>query len=175
MGYSLMIVPFDFANHNKIAAQQFFDNYAFFELTPKRAKEYFLWFKNEIPNRITMLWEYMKEERPESQPFDYSPESLIPLWDWYETKIKQAPKTKKEIEYSVSKYPKWMEENIRKITMKYTDETLSLALDISIYYGETIIKNYPNMYWGHFTRPKRELFANKPVILKLNNKYLYVC
>ena len=59
-----------------------------------------------------------------------------------------------------------MEENIRKITMKYTDETLSLALDIPIYYGETIIKNYPNMYWGHFTRPKREFFANKPVILK---------
>ena len=40
MSYSLMIAPFDFANHNKIAAQQFFDNYAFFELTPKRAKEY---------------------------------------------------------------------------------------------------------------------------------------
>ena len=95
MSYSLMIAPFDFANHNKIAAQQFFDNYAFFELTPKRAKEYFLWFKNEIPNRITMLWEYMKEERPESQPFDYSPESLIPLWDWYETKIKQVPQTRK--------------------------------------------------------------------------------
>lgn len=55
----------DFANHNKIAVQQFFDNYAFFELTPKRAKEYFLWFKDEIPNRTTMLWEYMKQERPE--------------------------------------------------------------------------------------------------------------
>ena len=41
MSYSLMIAPFDFANHNKIAARQFFDNYAFFELTPKRAKEYF--------------------------------------------------------------------------------------------------------------------------------------
>ena len=50
MSYSLIIAPFDFANHNKIAAQQFFDNYAFFELTPKRAKEYFLWYKNEIPN-----------------------------------------------------------------------------------------------------------------------------
>ena len=41
MSYSLMTAPFDFANHNKIAARQFFDNYAFFELTPKRAKEYF--------------------------------------------------------------------------------------------------------------------------------------
>lgn len=69
--------------------------------------------KNEIPNRITMLWEYMKEERPESQPFDYSPESLIPLWDWYETKIKQVPQTRKKIEYNVSRYPKCMEENVR--------------------------------------------------------------
>lgn len=173
MSYSLMIALFDFADHKKIAAQQFFDNYAFFELTPKRAKEYFLWFKNEIPNRITMLWEYMKEERPESQPFDYSPESLIPLWDWYETKIKQVPQTRKEIEYNVSRFPKWMEENVRKITMKYTDETLSLALDISIYLGETVIKNYPNLYWGHFARPKRELFVNKPVIMKLKSKLKY--
>ncbi len=28
MAYSLMIAPFDFANHDRIAAQQFFDNYA---------------------------------------------------------------------------------------------------------------------------------------------------
>ena len=48
MSYSLMIAPFDFANHNKIAAQQFFDNYAFFELTPKQAKEYFTCVPQEI-------------------------------------------------------------------------------------------------------------------------------
>ena len=42
MAYSLMIAPIDFAGHQKIAARQFFDNYAFFELTPKQAKEYFL-------------------------------------------------------------------------------------------------------------------------------------
>lgn len=95
-----------------------------------------------------MLWEYMKQERPESQPFDYSPESLIPLWDRYETRIKQVSKSKKEMEYEVSRYPKWMEENVRKITMKYTDETLSLALDISIYLGKVVIKNYPQLYWG---------------------------
>jgi hypothetical protein len=172
-GYTLMIAPFDFARHHKIAAQQFFDNYAFFELIPKKADEYFLWFQKEIPGRIALLWEYMKKERPETQPFDYSPESLIPLWDWYETKIKQVPKSKKEIDYEVSRYPKWMEENVRKITMKFTDETLSLALDIAIYLGETIIKNYPNLYWGHFSRPKRELFVNKPVILKLKSKRMY--
>ena len=85
----------------------------------------------------------MKRECPEAKLFDYSPESLIPLWEWYETKIEQVPMTAKEIEYHVSKYPKWIEEEIRKETMKYTDETLSLALDISIYLGEIILKSYP--------------------------------
>ena len=173
MAYSLMIAPIDFAGHRKIAARQFFDNYAFFELTPKQAKEYFLWYKGEIPNRIALLWEYMKQECPEAEPFDYSPESLIPLWEWYETKIEQVPMTAKEIEYQVSKYPKWIEEEIRKETMKYTDETLSLALDISIYLGEIILKSYPNLYWGHRVRPKNEFSANRPVILKLVGKRTY--
>lgn len=159
MAYSLMIAPIDFAGHQKIAARQFFDNYAFFELTPKQAKEYFLWYKSEIPNRIALLWEYMKQECPEAEPFDYSPESLIPLWEWYETKIEQVPMTAKEIEYQVSKYPKWIEEEIRKETMKYTDETLSLALDISIYLGEIILKSYPNLYWGYRAKPKNEFSA----------------
>ena len=174
MSYSLMIAPFDFANHDRIAAHQFFDNYAFFELTPKRAKEYFLWYTSEIPNRIALLWEYMKQDRPETEPFDYSPESLLPLWEWYETKIEQVPMSKKEIEYQVAQYPKWIENEIRKeVILKYTDETLSLALDISIYLGETVLKNYQNLYWGYRTKPKNEFSANRPVILKLASKRPY--
>ncbi len=173
MAYSLMIAPFDFANHDRIAAQQFFDNYAFFELTPKQAKEYFLWYTSEIPNRITLLWEYMKQERPESEPFDYSPESLLPLWEWYEQKIEQIPMTAEEIERRVRVFPKYLESEIRKNTKKFTDETLYLALDISIYLGETVIKNYPNLHWGHFTRPRRDLSAKKPVMLELKSKRKY--
>ena len=81
--------------------------------------------------------------------------------------------SKKEIEYKVSIKPKWMEENVRKNTMKFTDESLSLALDISTYLGETVVKNYPNLHWGYFTRPRRELFARRPVILGLNGRVNY--
>ena len=55
----------------------------------------------------------------------------------------------------------------------YTDETLSLALDISIYLGEIILKSYPNLYWGYRARPKNEFSANRPVILKLVGKRAY--
>ena len=170
MSYSLMIAPFDFANHDRIAARQFFDNYAFFELTPKQAKKYFLWYTSEIPNRITLLWEHMKKDRPEAERFDYSPESLIPLWEWYETKIQQVPMTAKEIEYAVRKFPKYLESEIRKNTDKFTDETLSLALDISIYLGEVVVKNYPHLRWNYRTRPKREISTYRPVIDGLNYK-----
>ena len=82
--------------------------------------------------------------------------------------------SKKEIEYQVTQYPKWIENEIRKeVIMKYTDETLSLALDISIYLGETVLKNYPNLYWGYRTKPKNEFSANRPVILKLVGKRPY--
>ena len=170
MSYSLMIAPFDFANHDRIAARQFFDNYAFFELTPKQAKEYFLWYTSEIPNRIALLWEYIKQERPEAEPFDYSPESLIPLWEWYETKIEQVPMTAKEIESRVRIFPKYLESEIRKNTKKFTDETLSLALDISIYLGEVVVKNHPHLRWNYRTRPKREISVYRPVIDGLNYK-----
>ena len=170
MSYSLMIAPFDFANHDRIAARQFFDNYAFFELTPKQAKEYFLWYTSEIPNRIALLWEYIKQERPEAEPFDYSPESLIPLWEWYETKIEQVPMTAKEIESRVRMFPKYLEREIQKNTKKFTDETLSLALDISIYLGEVVVKNHPHLRWNYRTRPKREISVYRPVIDGLNYK-----
>ena len=170
MDYSLMIAPFDFGGHNKIAARQFFDNYAFFELTPKQAKEYFKWYMEAIPHRITLLWNYIQQDCPEIKAFDYSPESLISIWEWYETKIKQVPKSKEEIEYEVSIYPKWMEEEIQKITMKFTDETLSLALDIATYLGEVVVKNHQYLYWGHYSRPKNEVAVNRPVILGLQSK-----
>lgn len=164
MEYSLMIAPFDFGGHNRIAARQFFDNYAFFELTPKQAKEYFKWYMEEIPHRITLLWNYIYQDCPEIKAFDYSPESLIPIWEWYEAKIMQVPMTAKEIESRVRVFPKYLESEIRKNTQKYTDETLSLALDISIYLGEVIIKNYPHLRWNYRTRPKREISVYRPVI-----------
>lgn len=171
--YPTMIAPFDFAACNKIAALQLFSNYSFFEISPKQAREYYRWFIGEVSHRISILMEYVKHECPGNQLFDYSPESLIPLWDWYKLKIEQIPKTKEEIEQDVLKYPKWIENEIRKETTKYSVETLSLALDISIYLGEVVVKNYPHLQWGCRTKPKNEFSANRPVIIGLSGKRKY--
>lgn len=166
--YTLMIAPIDFAGHKRIAARQFFDNYAFFELTARQAKEYFQWYMGEIPHRLTLLWNYIRQDYPEIKPFDYSPESLNLIWEWYEAKIQQVAMTTEEIESRVRIFPKYLESEIRKNTKKFTDETLSLALDISIYLGEVIVKNYPHLRWSYRTRPKREISVYRPVIDGLN-------
>lgn len=78
--------------------------------------------------------------------------------------------TAEEIERRVRVFPKYLESEIRKNTKKFTDETLSLALDISIYLGEVVVKNYPHLRWNYRTRPKREISTYRPVIDGLNNK-----
>jgi hypothetical protein len=168
--YTLMIAPFDFAGHERIAARQFFDNYAFFALTAKQAKVYFNWYMGEIPHRLTLLWNYIRQDCPEIKPFDYSPESLNLIWEWYEPKIQQVAMTKEEIESRVRIFPKYLESEIRKNKIKFTDDTLSLALDISIYLGEVVIKNHPHLHWNYRTRPKREFSVYRPVIDGLNYK-----
>lgn len=168
--YTLMIAPIDFAGHERIAARQFFDNYAFFELTARQAKEYFKWYTGEIPHRLALLWNYIQLDCPEIKPFDYSPESLILLWEWYEPKIQQVAMTTEEIESRVKKFPKYLESEIHKNAIKFTDEALSLALDISIYLGEVIVKNYPHLRWSYRTKPKREITVYRPVIDGLNYK-----
>ena len=72
--------------------------------------------------------------------------------------------TAKENESRVRVFQKYLESEIRKNTQKYTGETLSLALDISIYLGEVIIKNYPHLRWNYRTKPKREISVYRPVI-----------
>ena len=78
--------------------------------------------------------------------------------------------TVKEIESRVRIFPKYLESEIRKKTIKFTDETLSLALDISIYLGEVVVKNHPHLRWNFRTRPKREISVYRPVIDGLNYK-----
>ena len=71
-------------------------NYDFFEFTKEDAKIYFNWYMEEKGHRIEMLEEYVHNAGVDID-FDYSPESLIPLWRWYETIIVSERRTEEEI------------------------------------------------------------------------------
>ena len=137
-------------------------NYDFFEFTKEEAKIYFNWYMEEKGHRIEMLEEYVHNAGVDID-FDYSPESLIPLWRWYETIIVSEKKTEEEIEKEKKKLPEWLHSQIseEKISMN----TLKFGMDIAIYFAEVMIRNSDGkVHWGYVTKPKNYINVNRPVV-----------
>ena len=112
--------------------------------------------------RIEVLKNYIEEEGNENIKFDYTPESLIPLWDWYVEHIVMVKKSEEEIEEERSQYPDYV--RIREEKISY--DTLQIFYDISCYFGEVIIRNSEGKaYWGYKTKPKNMVSVKEPVIL----------
>ncbi len=149
MEYELMIPPFK--------------HQGFAELNGKQAKEYFQWYIRQIDHRIEVLNKYLLNQG-EKIDFDYSPESLIPLWEWYERNIILENKTEEELISEFNKYPEWMKDEIS--TTKISIHTLKFGMDIAIYFAQVIIKNSSGKIdWGYFTKPKKMMSVNQPVLL----------
>ena len=43
-------------------------------------------------------------------------------------------------------------------------EDYALAMDIAIYYAETLIKNYPQVHWTYLTKSKSHIHLNEPIL-----------
>ena len=69
--YKLMIAPF---NHN-----------GFRSLSKKQAEEYFHWYVGQSKARIEQLYGYAKSTGGTAFLCEYTPDSLIDLWNWFET------------------------------------------------------------------------------------------
>ena len=137
-------------------------NYDFFEFTKEEAKIYFNWYMEEKGHRIEMLEKYVHNAGVDID-FDYSPESLIPLWRWYETIIVSEKKTEEEIAAEKKNMPEWLHSQIseEKISMN----TLKFGMDIAIYFAEVMIRNSEGkLHWGYVTKPKNYINVNRPVV-----------
>ena len=148
MKYKTMIPPFGLMR--------------FVDMNKVQAKEYFDWFISQIDNRINYLQSYIMDDGKDIV-FDYSVESLIPLWEWYENHISYRKLSVDEIESRKNKYPKWMENYISNKDISF--ETFKISLDIAIYFAEVIIRNNPEISWGYFTKPKNRISVNEPTLL----------
>ena len=138
-------------------------NYKFAKFTKEEAEIYFNWYMEEKGHRIEMLEEYVHNAGVDID-FDYSPESLIPLWRWYETIIVSEKKTEEEIENEKKKLPEWLHSQIsdEKISMN----TLKFGMDIAIYFAEVMIRNSEGkLHWGYVTKPRNYAHVNKPLVL----------
>lgn len=147
--YNLMVSPIE---HN-----------GFRSLTKAQAKQYFEWYVEQISPRINQLCQYMQSTNGTAFSCDYTPESLIDLWEWFESQIRVVEKSADEYEAELKRFPSWMHDSISKETMSI--KTLALITDISFYFAQTFITQNPSVYWSYFTKPKNEVSVNMPVLM----------
>ncbi len=147
MLYEMMIPPFEVMD--------------FMEMNQKQVKEYFDWYTGQINHRISLLYNTIKADS--GITLDYSINSLIPLWNWYEDKISYRKLEDIEFEKILNKYPNWMKEYVNNMNLSW--ETLTYCMDIALYFAEVIIKHNNTIYWGYFTKPRNRADVNQPVLL----------
>ncbi|MBO4438942.1 MAG: hypothetical protein J5798_06275 [Spirochaetaceae bacterium] len=146
--YEMMIPPFEMVQ--------------FEEMNKKQVQEHFDWYIGQISHRLSLILNTIKEDNIDVD-LDYSIESLIPLWEWYETKISYRKLDDSEYQSRISNRPKWMKDCIDDEDLSW--ETLMYCMDVALYFAEVIIKHNATIKWGYFTNPKNRANVNQPVLL----------
>ena len=141
-----------------------FELVPFSEMNKKQAKQYFEWFIDTIDERLDILQEYITSTGGDFV-LDKTPESLIPLWEWFVDKIEMIPKSDEEINNELEALPERFRGVIKVDDSKFSDETFLLSYNISVYFGEVLIKNHFQTSWGYLTSPKKLHGVNAPQIM----------
>ena len=137
-----------------------FDNF-----TKEEVELYFNWCTGHIDERIEYLEKYIQRDDILIK-LDFSVESLIPVWEWYEKKIVVEHYTRRELKKEAKKYPDWLREEILSDDTKISVNTLAICDDLAIYFAEVIRRNnLEHIYWGYYTKPKNRMSVNEPVLL----------
>lgn len=155
--YKRIIIPAEFGKNPQ-------------ELNKKQAEQFFDWFTDNIDNRLTILKEFIDDDKV---LLNYSPDSLIYLWKWFEPYITTVQMSKKEILDEIKNRPSWMKDVILEDTREISSFTLAVGIDIAIYFAETFRRNNDGVHWGYIKKPKNHISYNRPVLFGfVNNKDL---
>jgi hypothetical protein len=151
--YILISSPFDFS-------------IKFSETTKIQAKMYYEWYINEIQNRVEILNNYViSSKKFTNWRSDYSYDSLGMLGEWFYQNIGTRKRTEQEINQIYDKSPKWF----RSIQVPENDlsyESISLCVDISMYFGKILADEIPGVHWELYkSNRKIDINYHQPVLV----------
>ena len=140
-----------------------YDFYGFDEMTNKQAKQYFEWYMSVMEERIAYLEHYVNNDGTTIK-LDYSRDSLMVLWKWFETKIYLEDKPIEEYERELAETPECFREYVSKEEL--STETRKIMSDVAVYYGETFRRCFPiNCHWDYVRSGKHNISYHRPVLL----------
>jgi hypothetical protein len=138
----------------------------FEKMTKKEAQLHFDWYLSEVPERVELIKKaYLETSGGKLEDLDLSPQSLVKLWSWFIPRIVTVTKSDEEIADELKKVPEWFNDKVIENKRKLSVGSLSLAMDIAIYFAEVFIHNFDKLYWGFVTKPKSLVYVNSPVVM----------
>src|SRR5262249_26365858 len=127
----------------------------FREMSRQQACEYFEWFVKEIPKRVLQLRQICPLH------LSFSPDSLVVLGDWFGGVVESRPRSHNEMSEECKRFPAWLLQYIPNST--FTEKTLSLCIDLGIYFGEILRLRHPALRWDVVLKPKNDVDLHQPV------------
>jgi hypothetical protein len=137
----------------------------------RKAKRYFDWFENQIPERIAALRRAFEANGGEPSVLDLRPRSLADLGAWFDRFSEIRPATPEELQFLHELVPEWAWSYVGRGRMP-TDETFSLCVDIGIYFAETLRHQHPALEWFLVRRPKSDADFLMPAIGQFKGAHL---
>lgn len=148
-----------------------FANKSFYDFTHEESKRYFNWFLKIRNERIDILESNVQLLYPKWKA-DYSRSSLNELYDWLGKQVEYRLMTDDEkmmIKDQISSTPLFIDV-IPIPNVTFTDETVSICFDTGIYFGETLIKNIPDLMWIQKLNSKKFIDYAQPLISRKKSK-----
>jgi hypothetical protein len=119
------------------------------EMTKEEAQRHFDWFVAQSEPRRKLLINAIAATGGDAAAFDYSPESLIPLWVAMSRLFEARPMTQIEKDAFQNSLPAAAKQ-LKKFDnpKELTTATLCYAIDIGFYVAEVYMRYYPQVRWA---------------------------
>lgn len=127
-----------------------------------KAQEYLRWFLKAIPERIQELARAVRQSKDYSAwNADFSSDSLQPLGLWFASNVETRRRSDEELE-TLNQLPIF---EFGVPLEELTNKTFSLAVDIGMYFGETLIHQHHSLNWGQLLDDRKFADYGHPLIL----------
>lgn len=128
----------------------------------REAHSYFEWFMNQVPTRLRELRKLTKRLDGECE-LDDSTESLFCLGKLLVGYARTRPSTPRELAEDVNDLPSHLRPFVDVEDWQLTEDTISLCVDVGIYFAEVLRQAHPSLEWRLWTR--KTVGHNRPVLV----------
>jgi hypothetical protein len=131
-------------------------------MSKQELKDYFRWFFDVLPQRLSELAQAVRQTTGfETWQADQSAQSLGDLGEWFAAQVETRQRTSEELQEIAahSAYP------IEISDEELTNRTFSLAVDLGMYFSQTLLKNYPTLRWEQPMKNKNFADYGQPVLV----------